>query len=404
MHKLTNYKSSSSTNGALTLSTAPAPKLSNFEKSYKEMKEQAKLNENVDHNMPYVQIPRTEQHQHHHVNEDQTNNNNNNNNSKKQLPLAESDPKKFAQLLTEKLEKLQLNNNSCHHDSNDSKFKKYFDYIKSSFKETNGCSNAAVNALECVNNEATALDIQDSDVEAERMIDEHVNRVFKTANLNAVAPAPPSATVVANNSPPKSHKKSHQNHNKSTNELQTTLNNTCGSYLSMTATSMIAANTTANASNTTLMATTAAFMNGSGSNQFYASQVATKEVDIDDNTYRHNHGHGHGHSHRNNEHNYDSGVSMRSVASIERVSDWLATSSYNAQQQQQQQQQTQAPQIPAAHVPQAPVQSSVTSNGVKTTVAYYLPGEEVAYISTFNGVTLTLAQFKQLITKKGHFR
>ena len=46
----------------------------------------------------------------------------------------------------------------------------------------------------------------------------------------------------------------------------------------------------------------------------------------------------------------------------------------------------------------------VDLSGFKTTVAYYLPGEDVAYISTFNGKNLTLSQFKQFITKKGQFR
>ena len=41
---------------------------------------------------------------------------------------------------------------------------------------------------------------------------------------------------------------------------------------------------------------------------------------------------------------------------------------------------------------------------IKTPVAYYMPGEEVAYMSTFNGSNITLNQFKQLITKKGAFR
>ncbi|CAF0704544.1 unnamed protein product [Brachionus calyciflorus] len=44
------------------------------------------------------------------------------------------------------------------------------------------------------------------------------------------------------------------------------------------------------------------------------------------------------------------------------------------------------------------------NNDLKTTVAYYMPGESLAYISTFNGSSLTLSQFKNLITKRGNFR
>ena len=81
----------------------------------------------------------------------------------------------------------------------------------------------------------------------------------------------------------------------------------------------------------------------------------------------------------------DSGISVDSVPSslvdrrnIERVNDWLANTS-----------------IASGHTVLSPI---------KTTVAYFLPGEETPYLSTFNGNHLTLAQFKQLITKKGNFR
>lgn len=46
----------------------------------------------------------------------------------------------------------------------------------------------------------------------------------------------------------------------------------------------------------------------------------------------------------------------------------------------------------------------VEHSRLETTVAYYLPGESLAYISTFSGKNLTLAQFKHLITKRGAFR
>jgi len=107
-------------------------------------------------------------------------------------------------------------------------------------------------------------------------------------------------------------------------------------------------------------------------------------------------------------------TSIRSAASIERVNDWLnQTSNQNPAEEiicnkkpappiivstpdkkqinnQQQQEQT--------------ALKKDTCDLIKTTVAYYLPGEDLAYISQFNGEHLTLAQFKQLIAKKGEFR
>ena len=65
----------------------------------------------------------------------------------------------------------------------------------------------------------------------------------------------------------------------------------------------------------------------------------------------------------------------------------MVLASLAAQQQQQQQPMLKVLETQAAKT--------------KTTVAYYLPGEDLAYISTFHGENLTLAQFKQLITKKG---
>ena len=93
--------------------------------------------------------------------------------------------------------------------------------------------------------------------------------------------------------------------------------------------------------------------------------------------------------------NYDSGVSIRSASSIERVNDWLTNSEYQP-----------------SRVDYEPVKSNnhkkvetkkmakEIPSDCKITVAYYLPGEDVAYILTFNGKHLTLIQFKQFITKK----
>jgi hypothetical protein len=81
----------------------------------------------------------------------------------------------------------------------------------------------------------------------------------------------------------------------------------------------------------------------------------------------------------------------------ERVSDWLNSGSQHPQDQQTINKKSDTDNL----------KKDVSSNencNVKTTVAYYLPGEDLAYISTYNGRNLTLHQFKQLITKKGNFR
>lgn len=108
------------------------------------------------------------------------------------------------------------------------------------------------------------------------------------------------------------------------------------------------------------------------SHHFYQLTSTSKEVDIDS---QHNH----------IQSSVDSGVSTRSVASIERVNDWLVNSGQKISEN-------------------CKIKKIEEDSNFKTTVAYYLPGEDLAYISTFTGRNLTLAQFKQLITKKGNFR
>lgn len=156
---------------------------------------------------------------------------------------------------------------------------------------------------------------------------------------------------------------------------------------------------------------------------FYKLTSTSKEVDIDD-THHNTHNRtedidiqlrktssssvkggasrkSSGHSHRHHHENYDSGVSIRSAASIERVNDWLNQST----QPENIEEIKQVKQIPKT--PEKKPEVDLKKEGacdVKTTVAYYLPGEDLAYISTFNGKQLTLSQFKHLITKKGQFR
>lgn len=99
----------------------------------------------------------------------------------------------------------------------------------------------------------------------------------------------------------------------------------------------------------------------------------------------------------------DSGVSVRSAASIERVNDWLSSSINQPPEEVKKSEKNSDTKKPVQTI-MAPPEPKKETSDVKTTVAYYLPGEDLAYISTFNGEFLTLAQFKQLITKKGHFR
>ena len=127
---------------------------------------------------------------------------------------------------------------------------------------------------------------------------------------------------------------------------------------------------------------------------FYQPTSTSKEFDIDER------GQMHLSSIANNR--ADSGVaSAASANSIERVSDWLKCSSNESAHQQQQ---STAPMYTQANAPTKTGERELKGDSTKTTVAYYLPGEDLAYISTFNGKWLTLAQFKQLITKKGNFR
>lgn len=104
---------------------------------------------------------------------------------------------------------------------------------------------------------------------------------------------------------------------------------------------------------------------------FYQLTSKSKEVDIDSQKPFVDSGH--------------LSAATKSIDSIERVNDWLTSNT-----------KTTTDEVKKPTV--APIVNE------KITVAYYLPGEELAYISTYNGKYLTLAQFKQLITKKGNFR
>jgi hypothetical protein len=184
-------------------------------------------------------------------------------------PIAETNPKQFADIISKKLENLTVNNSRI-------------------------CSK------------------ESSDIEAERMIDEHINRVFKSSNEQTPLVIEPMLAT-------------------SVNIQQQYLYNKANLSL----------------------------FNDSKNVPTFSSTSTSDRQSV---SFK----------------NYDSGISVKSVTSIERVSDWLANTST--------------------------ISRPNTVLSVKTTVAYFLPGEEVAYISTFNGNDLTLAKFKELITKKGNFR
>ena len=98
---------------------------------------------------------------------------------------------------------------------------------------------------------------------------------------------------------------------------------------------------------------------------------------------------------------------LRNAASIERVNNWLGGASTGSTQKLNKHEvQASAMQPNNSLVKSSNTVSQNTNciSNVKTTVAYYMPGEDLAYISQFSGTCLRLAQFKHLITKKGKFR
>lgn len=108
--------------------------------------------------------------------------------------------------------------------------------------------------------------------------------------------------------------------------------------------------------------------------------------------------------------NYDSGVSLRTTASFERVHDWLAVNATHNNSNLQLSSNNNNTNFISPTITLPPqtqqhlVQFNQQQQSIKTTVAYSLPGEDCPFVSTFNGRELTLAQFKQLITKRGNFR
>ena len=162
---------------------------------------------------------------------------------------------------------------------------------------------------------------------------------------------------------------------------------------------------------------------------FYKLTSTSKEVDIDSQNYSlHSKTHSHLAKKNHNENLNESNLSyniknLKNTSmnhqhhrtsnhndsnSYDRVNDWLSSGFQQQQQQQESQNSNQFKNEPSNKncnkELEAKVKQVTDNENVKTTVAYYLPGEDLAYISTYNGKNLTLAQFKQLITKKGNFR
>lgn len=253
---------------------------------------------------------------------------------KAQIPLSESDPRKFFEIVASKLEQF-INEGSNGADSNgDSKPCK-----QRSLSNSNLPAMYDVNMAQIEANHAKQM-LYDP---VETQLDEHLDRVYN--NYSNESKASPKMSVKNAN-------------------LSSRFNN-------------LSLNTSAKHG-----------QQKSQQHHFYQLTSTSKEVDIDSQSHHHHH-------------NHDSGVSTRSVASIERVNDWLSSSAQNNNGGQTQHKEV--GELKGKQVEKC-VAEVAEESVVKTTVAYYLPGEDLAYISTFNGKCLTLAQFKQLITKKGSFR
>ena len=111
-----------------------------------------------------------------------------------------------------------------------------------------------------------------------------------------------------------------------------------------------------------------------------------------------------------NHHQHQKSSNHNEINSYDRVNDWLSSGFQQQNSEPQNASQLKNDLIPnknnkeSGGMKREANESTNCADTIKTTVAYYLPGEDLAYISTYNGKHLTLAQFKHLITKKGNFR
>lgn len=289
-----------------------------------------------------------------------------------QLPLAESNPAEFFNVLAKKLEAYIGHRASSKHSASFSNGHK-----------ANQSLNIDTDQSFRDNFEKLAIPYE-SDIDAQ--LDDHLSRVYNGADLNNSKMSFVKVSSLSR----------HGRTDRSLNMSAHTLANNSDSH-------------------------------SNRHHHFYKLTSTSKEVDIDDAHHHHQHNlhnrtehidvqlrksggssvkgasrKSSGQSHRNHHHhheNYDSGVSIRSAASIERVNDWLNQSA----QPEAIEEIKSMPKSPEKKQHVDELRKELQSD-VKTTVAYYLPGEDLAYISTFNGKQLTLSQFKHLITKKGQFR
>lgn len=227
------------------------------------------------------------------------------------IPLAESDPKAFFEMLCARLEQVLVEQNGLF-DCSDKPSK------QRSLSNSHLPLHATIQQQIEANNAKNALQLCDSAIDSQ--LDEHLDRVYNNMQKNIASPKMNAANL------------SSRFNNLSINKPKAQM----------------------------------------PKHHFYQLTSTSKEVDIDSQ-------------------NHDSGVSTKTVSSIERVNDWLISSQNKEEDHTSKYQEKKSNKL-------------AEEESVKTTVAYYLPGEELAYISTFNGKYLTLAQFKQLITKKGQFR
>ena len=361
--------------------------------------------------------------------------------NKSQIPLAESDPQEFFTILSNKLENyLTMKQQSVSMKQSSASF------CVQSTSNNKANRNTSLSEHHPGPGEPSDMSFRDnidklsmpyeSDIDAQ--LDEHLNRVYNSNGAEADKPTAHMNPTSLNNSKMSFVKVSSLSSNRrSSHKTDMSLGHTTSDYLGEEPNKVAFHNASMSHSHadshiSKFNSFTNAAKKDGQHHHFYKLTSTSKEVDIDDTHHHQQQAKANeecgdsaneysilskrGGRQKNMEtvkpklsnhhsHDYDSGVSIRSAASIERVNDWLSSSGYQGGNSEDPKKNnsvkkpTQTSQ-PVAHKKEMPGESGA----LKTTVAYYLPGEDLAYISTFNGDHLTLAQFKQLITKKGHFR
>lgn len=262
---------------------------------------------------------------------------------KRKIPpqISESDPRKFFDILSSKLEKyIQENENN-----KQLKMKSH--------------SNTNINPTY---NQSNMIDL-------DSQLDEHLDRIYNNQSINRKPSKSPDKISLINQFSNKLKFNDYKNNMIIDSHSSNKMNN--GSFLSLKTTNKNRQNNSMN-----------------HSHHFYQLTNTCKEVDIDSQNIAK--------TQISKDHDSGcSGVSLRSTSSIERVNDWLSNTCTNETKNQQKN---------GKIISNNKLDEKTNEVNIKTPVAYYMPGEEVAYMSTFNGSNITLNQFKQLITKKGAFR